>query len=108
MTDAAANKATLPNRMIRPLSPRIARYPASLQRFVPKHESNSTAAHRNNDSSSKRDADRVIDADEKDLLGSETFLQHWLQTQQIHRCRSVIFYTYIMYQTSGFDIDVDK
>src|SRR5262249_31114047 len=108
-TAAAANNATLPkHRVIRPVSPRIARYPASSQRFVPRHESNSTAAHRNNDSPLERGADKVIDAGEKDLRWSEAFLQHWLQVQQIDVCRSMMFYTCIMYQTSRFDIEANK
>jgi hypothetical protein len=103
-TATAANTATLPiDRVIRPTSPRIARYPASLQRFVPRHESNSTAAYGNNDSPSTRSADRVIDAAESDLPGSEAFLQHWLQTQRISTLRNMMFETYIMFQTSCFE-----
>jgi len=79
-----------------------------LQRFVPRHESSSTAAFGTNDSPSAYGADKVIDADEKDLPGSEAFLQHWLQTQQIHARRNMMFKTYIMFQTSCLGIDAKK
>jgi hypothetical protein len=79
-----------------------------LPRFVPTHESDSTAAYGSNDSPSARTADKVIDAGKKDLRESEAFLQHWLQTQQVSACRTMMFKTFIMYQTSRFDIDVDK